>query len=202
MSSQINSLLEGESCSTTRFSFENRVLTQIIAFDVLNETPGFYVVFQPPEPFRNWNLLVSLPIRICCAHQPSARMSTRESSLTAGREPTLIKRGTHNTDWDQTALSHHKQPKHATTGPAPPKPAQFSRYLMLSIQHRHPGEGFHPIIQLCPSGTFQVFAADGQERLRVRSSSWGAGGNIPRPSGIWIRSSYSTVFHTLALCFV
>lgn len=52
MSNRRNSLLEGETY-TTQLSFENSVLIQTIAFDILNETTGLYVVFQPPKPFRN-----------------------------------------------------------------------------------------------------------------------------------------------------
>lgn len=163
MSSQINSLVEGESY-TTWFSFENRVLTQIVACNVLHETPGFYVVFQPPEPFRNWNLLVPLLIHILCPHQPSARTSTGESSLSAWRKPTLKEEHTAQTE---TKLLHP-----TINSPRTPPLAQLHQSLlsphvslMLSIQQRHPGAGFHPKVPLlcsAPAGAFGYLLPTGR----------------------------------------
>lgn len=104
MSNPRNSLLERETYTTQLF-FENSVLMQIIVFNVLNETTGLYIVFQPPKPFRNWNLLTSLLVQILSAHQPSARLSTMLDSLvwyhlkifTDCREKTNFKREKHTT---------------------------------------------------------------------------------------------------------
>lgn len=104
MSNRRNSLLEGETY-TTQLSFENSVLIQTIAFDILNETTGLYVVFQPPKPFRNWNLLVSSLEHILSARPPSARVRTTLHRLvwyhwetfTDCREKTNFKRQKHTT---------------------------------------------------------------------------------------------------------
>lgn len=118
---------------------------------------------------------------------------------TGWREKTNFKIEKHTTSrlWANCSSPPHKEP----TGRLQVCQSFFSSHVISvpSTQQRKIASR-SPMLQLCHQEVLGI-GCHGRT-AQVWSSSWGVNGNIPRLGGIWIRSSHSAVFHTLALCFV